>query len=347
MTRLTRSVVEVSSSPRRTAAVSGEASNAASSPAISRVSVRTPLARELGEEPAEHLGQRQVRRDRPGRLGREQRGVDRVARRPPVEDVEDLVGDLLGDEDLGLGRRGAEVRRQERVRRVEQRRAGRRLVLEDVDPGAAELARRASASATAASSRIAAAGDVEERSRRASSGRSASRPIRPRVVRVSGTWTVIDVGALEQRRRTRPARRRGCAACSAVTNGSDAEDGHLHRPRPDGDRLADLAEPDDAERPAAQLEPGELGPLPLAAADRGVGRGDLAGDAVQQGERVLGGRDRVAGRGVDDGDPGPRRRVEVDVVDADPGPADDRQPGARRRSASASTWTWLRTMSAS
>ena len=47
-----------------------------------------------------------------------------------------------------------------------------------------------------------------------------------------------------------------------------------------------------------------------------------------QRERVLGGGDRVAGRGVDDGDPGPRRRVEVDVVDADPGPADDDEPRA-------------------
>ena len=43
--------------------------------------------------------------------------------------------------------------------------------------------------------------------------------------------------------------------------------------------------------------------------------------AVQQRERVLGGRDRVAGRGVDDDDPGPRRGVEIDVVDADARPA--------------------------
>ena len=84
-------------------------------------------ARELGEEPAEDLGERQVRGDRPGRLGREQRGVDGVARAAPVEDVEDLGRDLLGDEDLGLGRRRAEVRRQQRVRGVEQGRAGRRL----------------------------------------------------------------------------------------------------------------------------------------------------------------------------------------------------------------------------
>ena len=86
------------------------------------------------------------------------------------------------------------------------------------------------------------------------------------------------------------------------------EDGHLHRPRPGGDRLADLAEPDDPERPAAQLEARELGPLPLAAPHRRVGRGDPTGDAVEEGERVLGGRDRVAGRGVDDRDARPASR---------------------------------------
>ena len=42
LTRLTRWVVDVSIMPRRTAAVSGDASNEASSPAISSVTVRTP-----------------------------------------------------------------------------------------------------------------------------------------------------------------------------------------------------------------------------------------------------------------------------------------------------------------
>ena len=147
-----------------------------------------------------------------------------------------------------------------------------------------------------------------------------------------------------ERRRTSTSSTPWLAACSAVTNGSHAEDGHLHRPGPDRDRLADLAEADDPERPAAQLEAGELGPLPLAAPDRRVGGGDPAGDAVEQGERVLGGGDRVAGRGVDDGDPGPRRGVEVDVVDADAGPADDRRAACPAAISSASTWTWLRTI---
>ena len=97
-------------------------------------------ARELGEEASEDLGERQVRGDRPRRLRGEQRRVDGVPCAPAVEDVEDLRRDLLRDEDLRLRGRGAEVRRQQRVRRVEERRAGRRLLLEDVDPGAAEMA---------------------------------------------------------------------------------------------------------------------------------------------------------------------------------------------------------------
>ncbi len=99
-----------------------------------------PAPRELGEEPPEDLGQRQVRGDRPGRLGRQQRCVDRVAGAATGEDVEDLGRDLLGDEDLGLGGRRTEMWRQQRVRRVEQRRTGRWLVLEDVDAGTAEMA---------------------------------------------------------------------------------------------------------------------------------------------------------------------------------------------------------------
>ena len=107
----------------------------------------------------------------------------------------------------------------------------------------------------------------------------------------------------------------------------DRQDRHLHRQGPGGDRLADLAQADDPERPAAQLEARELR---LASIRRAGARRRPAAvrraSAVQQRERVLGRRDRVAGRRVDDHDPGPRRRVEVDVVDADAGPADDHQP---------------------
>ena len=109
-----------------------------------------------------------------------------------------------------------------------------------------------------------------------------------------------------------------------------AEHGHLHRPGTGGDRLADLAKADDPQGPAAELDAGELAPLPFAAPERRVGGGDPAGDRVEEGERVLGRGDRVAGRRVDDDDPGPGRRIEVDVVHADPGAADDDEPATGR-----------------
>ena len=56
---------------------------------------------------------------------------------------------------------------------------------------------------------------------------------------------------------------------------------------------------------------------------RGVGGGYVAGEREQERQRVLGGGDRVAGRGVDDDDAGRRGGGDVDVVDADAGPADD------------------------
>ncbi len=282
-------------------------------------------ARELGEEPPEDLGERQIRGDRPGRLRREQRRIDRVAGAPPVEDVEHLGRDLLRDEDLGLGRRGAEMRRQQRVRGVEERRAGRWFRVEDVDPGAGEVA----GDERLRDRRLVddpAARDVEhDRTRLHPGDRLApDEPLgRAGQRHVHGH----DVGAREQRLEVHQLD----PVVGGLLGGHvrvDADDDHLHGPGAVRDGLADLAEPDDPERPAAQLETGELAALPLAAAERRVGGGRPARDAVEQGERVLGGGDRVAGRGVDDRDPGSRRGVEVDVVDADPGPPDDDEPRA-------------------
>ena len=140
LTRLTRSVVAVSSSPRRTAAVSGEASCSASSPAISRVSVVTP--------PRENWAKNRPSTSASGRYGAIARAVSGVSSGAltayralrPSRTSRTCDRDLLGDRDLGLRGGGAEVRREQRVRCVEQRRAGRRLVLEDVDAGAAEMA---------------------------------------------------------------------------------------------------------------------------------------------------------------------------------------------------------------
>src|SRR6476661_3768766 len=92
--------------------------------------------------------------------------------------------------------------------------------------------------------------------------------------------------------------------------GVAAEHDHLHRPRPNRDRLADLAETDDPERSPAQFQSGELAALPFAAAHARVGasRSTLS-------------------------TPTPARPMTMRRAPAE--------------MSSASTWTWLRTISAS
>jgi len=105
-----------------------------------------------------------------------------------------------------------------------------------------------------------------------------------------------------------------------------AHDGHLEPAGAVRDGEPDLAEPDEAERLAAHLDALERRPLPFAAAHGSVRGRDSPGEAQQQRERMLGGRDRVAGRGIHDRDAGARGRVEVDVVDADTRTTDDDEP---------------------
>ena len=136
-------------------------------------------------------------------------------------------------------------------------------------------------------------------SRRASSGRAPPGRSRPLVARVSGTWTVTTsdrARSVVERTSSTP----WWAACSAVTYGSAPRTViSIARAR------AAIAWPILPSPTIPSVWPRSSRPvnwdaLPLAAPHRGVGGGDLAGDAVEQRERVLGGGDRVAGRGVDD-----------------------------------------------
>ena len=104
---------------------------------------------------------------------------------------------------------------------------------------------------------------------------------------------------------------------------------HLERGCAARDRLADLAEPDDPQRLATQLATGVAAALPLPGTDRCVRLRNPAQHREHERHRVLGGGDRVAGRGVDDHHARPRRRLDVDAVDPDRGHAHDRE--ARRR----------------
>lgn len=216
------------------------------------------------------------------------------------------------------------MRREQRVRCVEQRRAGRGLLLEHVDPGPAQVAGRE----RLGDGRLIdhpAPGDVEHDRTRLELGDRIA-PDEPARRARQRDVDRHDVGPREQRLEIDQLHA-VVGRLLHADEGIDAQDDHLHRPSAHGDRLADLAEPDDAEGPTAQLEPGELGPLPLAPSDGGIGRGGPAGDAIEQRERVLGRGDGVARRGVDDRDPGARRGVEVHVIDPDSGSPDDDEAG--------------------
>ena len=92
----------------------------------------------------------------------------------------------------------------------------------------------------------------------------------------------------------------------------------------DHDR-ADIAGADHAERLAGDLDAHEAVLLPLAGLRRGVGLRDLPREREHQGDRVLGGGDRIAERRVHHDDALGGRGRDVDIVDADAGAADHLQ----------------------
>ena len=96
---------------------------------------------------------------------------------------------------------------------------------------------------------------------------------------------------------------------------------HLERLRALRDQLADAAEADHAEGLAVELVAGELGARPLAGRKGGVGPRNVPGQRQREGQRVLGGGDRVRLGGVDHHDAALGRCIDVDVVDAGPGTA--------------------------
>ena len=105
---------------------------------------------------------------------------------------------------------------------------------------------------------------------------------------------------------------------------------HLQPLRSVGNDRADVAGADKTERLAVHLHPHEAGFFPFAGVGRFVGFWNLARRRQQHRDRVFGRRDRIAERRVHDDDAACRGSRNIDVVDANPGPADDLE--APRRS---------------
>ena len=104
---------------------------------------------------------------------------------------------------------------------------------------------------------------------------------------------------------------------------------HAERERPLRDEHADAPEPDDAERLAVELDTLPAAPVPLAALQVRVGLGDVASLRQQERDRVLGRRQHVRLWRVHHHDATARRGLDVDVVEADPGPADHDEVATR------------------
>jgi hypothetical protein len=107
--------------------------------------------------------------------------------------------------------------------------------------------------------------------------------------------------------------------------GVEGDDPHFQPLGPVGDHRSDIAAADDAQHLARDLDPHEAGFFPLPGMGRGIGQGNVAGQGQQHGDGVLRRGDGIAERRVHHHDALGRGRVQIDIVDADPGTADDLQ----------------------
>ena len=98
---------------------------------------------------------------------------------------------------------------------------------------------------------------------------------------------------------------------------------HSERERAFADLGADAARAENAERFAANFGALKKFAVPFAGGHRGVGGGDFAGQRAEHEEGQLGGGEGVAAGRVHHDDPALRGRLDIDVVHAHAGAADD------------------------
>ena len=150
-----------------------------------------------------------------------------------------------------------------------------------------------------------------------------------RLPAVSGACRVMKSLSAQQLVLRRHADADGLRRAPVPMERLERDDAHLEAAGAAGDLGADAAEADDAQRLAAQLDAHELRALPACRrCSDACASGMWRAQGQHQADGVLRGGDRVALRRVDDDDAAPGRRVDVDVVDAGAGAADDLQLAA-------------------
>ena len=274
----------------------------------------------------ETLGQLGKRTEISKLFGRQRRRVDSEARQVPRKHGGHFFCNVEGDRHLRLQRRRADVRRSDEIRKLEQRVVARRLGREHIGRGRGQPARLQGL----AQSRLvddSATRGVDEARRR-----FHQRQLRPTdqvAIRID-EWHVHgnEVGTLEevieadQRdvEKLRPLHR---------NHGVVGDDVHLEAVRTLRHLGAHVAETDHPECLAADLGADKLRAIPLPALDRRICLRHPARKREQQRHRVLGGSHDVAARRVDHQDALARGSLDVDVVDADAGAADDTELATR------------------
>ena len=275
-------------------------------------------ARQLERETAEARRERDERAQHLEVLGADRRDVDRVRHEAALERGDHLLGDDHPRPVLGLVGRSGEVRRRDQVRGAEQR-PRIRLLGEDVDRGAGDLARGERLEQRRVVDQLA-TGGVDDPGAVLHAGE------RPRVDHVARLVVQRQVERHEVGPREHAGERVALDPGLAETVGGDErvvrDDAHLQPERAAGDLLPDPPVAEDPERLLRELDPAPLRALPAPRHQRGVRLRDVPRQRHEQADRVLGGRDDVRLGGVRDDDAASGRRLDVDVVDTDARPAD-------------------------
>ncbi len=240
-----------------------------------------------------------------------------------------LFDDAHADDLLRLLGRAADVGRSQHGVESQQRLArGRRLGLENVQCGAAHVARFDSPSQRVAIHQLA-AGAIHDAHALLHHG---ERRVVEHALRLGGERNVQrDVIAL--RVQLIPADQGDAQIGGALGVDEGIGGDHLH---PEGSRAlhyfaADAAQAHHAQGLTAQLRSEELFLLPLAALGGGVGLRNGAGHGQHQSQRVLRHRYGVAAGRVHDQNAGGGGGLEVDVIDAHARAPDDPQLGSLRQ----------------
>ena len=281
--------------------------------------------RELGQEAAETLGEHEVRAQAAELVGSEGRIVDRVAGDPRPEVLPDAGGRLESDEPLGLGRRPSDVRRRDHLPHAGEGGVGRRLLPEDVEPGAGEAALGERLDEGRLVHQVAPRGVDDARAGAAARQPRAVQdsPGRRRRRQVQGDEVrPLDQGVQRDELDAEIVRHLGCDERVV------GEHRHVERARAPHDLAPDAAEAGHAERLAAQLDAAQALLAPLSGLHLRVGEGDRAGRGEHEREDVLGDADAVRAGRVQHEDAAGAGGFDVDVVDAGAGARD--HPQARR-----------------